>query len=184
MNAKTRYVLITFLSTSLCVAGCSSGEDSKEQARAQIQQNMEKEIYLDTNKRTYTLRKNSDGTETAVYDDGSTVTFTREEDNSLSYISGAAHLLPGMAIGYLLAKGIYTNSMEERRDHHGQPVFVPVNARKATPNEIANSKYSLSSIKRNASTRAHKFMLKANSTYPPAPVRGFGSAGARSSAIS
>lgn len=54
----------------------------------------------------YSLHKNGDGTETAKYKDGREVTFRRDENNNLNYVSGAAGLLGGLAAGYFLFHGL------------------------------------------------------------------------------
>ena len=60
---------------------------------------------MDDNGKKYTLHQNDDGTETAKYEDGQQVTFKRDEQGNLNYVSGATGLLAGLAAGYFLFHG-------------------------------------------------------------------------------
>ena len=64
------------------------------------------EALTDENGRTYHLIKNEDGTETAKYDNGDEVTFRRDENDNLNYVSGMSSLLPMMLMSYFLFHGI------------------------------------------------------------------------------
>ena len=103
---KTKYLVGAFLATALIISGC--GDDTAEQPATETPQTQTKlagQRLTDDSGVEYTLIDNGDGTETARYDDGRAVTFRREEDGSLDYISGAAGLLAGMAAGYFLFHG-------------------------------------------------------------------------------
>lgn len=65
----------------------------------------EEQRLLDDNGNGYTLFSNPYGSETASFDNGEQVTFSREEDGSLSFISGSAGLLAGMLASYYLFHG-------------------------------------------------------------------------------
>ena len=98
---KTKYLVGTFLATALLIGGCSDSETVEETAPVENSQTQKLagQRLTDDNGMEYTLIDNGDGTETARYDDGRSVTFQRQEDGSLSYLAGAAGLIAGMAAG-------------------------------------------------------------------------------------
>ena len=104
---KTKYLVGTFLATALLISGCSDSETVEETAPAETAQTQKLagQRLTDDSGVEYTLIDNGDGTETARYDDGRSVTFQRQEDGSLDYLYGAAGLLAGMAAGYYLFHG-------------------------------------------------------------------------------
>ena len=104
---KTKYLVGTFLATALLIGGCSDSETVEETAPVENSQTQKLagQRLTDDNGMEYTLIDNGDGTETARYDDGRSVTFQRQEDGSLSYLAGAAGLIAGMAAGYYLFHG-------------------------------------------------------------------------------
>ena len=105
---KTKYLVGTFLATALLISGCSDSENVEEKpapAENSQAQKLAGQRLTDDNGVEYTLIDNGDGTETARYDDGRSVTFQRQEDGSLDYLYGAAGLLATMAAGYYLFHG-------------------------------------------------------------------------------
>ena len=101
--SKTTCVLIsTFVAVS--AAGCSSDQEQY------VDENYDSTSLVDDNGKSYTLTKNSDGTETAKYDDGQQVTFKRDGDGNLNFVSGAAGLMAGLAAGYFLFHGLSPSS--------------------------------------------------------------------------
>ena len=103
VSGKTARILAAFTAASVaCVAaGCSDEDES-----ASLDYEYEDEQMVDDAGNPYTLHRNEDGTETAVYDDGREVTFQRDENNNLNFISGTAGLLSGLAMGYFLFHGL------------------------------------------------------------------------------
>ena len=103
VSGKTARILAAFTAASVaCVAaGCSDEDES-----ASLDYEYEDEQMVDDAGNPYTLHRNEDGTETAVYDDGREVTFRRDENNNLNFISGTAGLLSGLAMGYFLFHGL------------------------------------------------------------------------------
>ena len=95
ISSKTAAILAAF--TAVCaplmLAGC--GQEAPKG-----------EALTDENGRTYHLIKNEDGTETAKYDNGDEVTFRRDENDNLNYVSGMSSLLPMMLMSYFLFHGI------------------------------------------------------------------------------
>ena len=84
-SAKTAAILAAFMAAggaAVMMAGC--GQEQKAQG----------DELKDENGRTYHLVKNEDGTETAKYDNGEEVTFRRDENDNLQYVSGVSSLLP------------------------------------------------------------------------------------------
>lgn len=119
MNNRTKMLIVKFISSSLIlslVSGCISEEsdiDIKEQLPVSFQ-----EIAIDSNNlvdeqgRKYSLIENSDGTETAVFEDGQSITFKRSDSGELELISpkedsdSGLVFLAGMATSYFLFKGL------------------------------------------------------------------------------
>ena len=95
ISSKTAAILAAFTAVSapLMLAGC--GQEAPKG-----------EALTDENGRTYHLIKNEDGTETAKYDNGDEVTFRRDENDNLNYVSGMSSLLPMMLMSYFLFHGI------------------------------------------------------------------------------
>ena len=81
----------------------NKSENTEEQQQQEEYQDQE---LLDDSGKSYTLHKNADGSETARYADGQDVTFRRQDDGSLSFMSGTAGLLAGLAGGYFLFHGL------------------------------------------------------------------------------
>lgn len=89
--------LFTAVSTAVMMTGCGTAGARSAASETKL---------LDDNGETYTLRQNKDGTETAVYSDGRKVTFQKDADGDLQFVSGSSWLLPALAMGYFLSKGI------------------------------------------------------------------------------
>ena len=88
---KTILITSMFIASSI-ICGCADESLGEQQLK-------------DDNGDVYSLINNGDGTETAKYEDGREVTFKRDEDGNLNFISGAAGLLGGLAAGYFLFHG-------------------------------------------------------------------------------
>ena len=83
VSGKTARILAAFTAASVaCVAAGCSDEDEL----ASLDYEYEDEQMVDDAGNPYTLHRNEDGTETAVYDDGREVTFQRDENNNLNFI--------------------------------------------------------------------------------------------------
>ena len=108
-KSKTKYLIGAFLTTALVIYGCSSEPDSAKNPTPAETNTAVGQRLKDDSGNEYTLIDNGDGTETAKYDDGKSVTFRRQEDGSLDYLSGTAGLIAGMAAGYYLFHG-YQNT--------------------------------------------------------------------------
>ena len=114
-SKETRVLLATFMAVSAgAVAGCS-GEESD----SLVSDDTSYQRLKDDSGKEYTLIKNGDGTETAKYDNGESVTFKRDDDGNLNVVAGTAGLLAGLGAGYFLWHGLnpsgahfdsYTNS--------------------------------------------------------------------------
>jgi hypothetical protein len=100
-SKETRILLATFMAVSAgVVAGCSEEGDSL------VSDDTSYDRLKDDSGKEYTLVKNGDGTETAKYDDGESVTFKRDDDGNLNFVAGSAGLLAGLAAGYFLWHGL------------------------------------------------------------------------------
>ena len=101
ISSKTAAILAAFTAVSapLMLAGCGKGDVADVSLG-------KGEALTDENGRTYHLIKNEDGTETAKYDNGDEVTFRRDENDNLNYVSGMSSLLPMMLMSYFLFHGI------------------------------------------------------------------------------
>ena len=212
---KTKYLVATFLATALLTGGCSDSEKVEENpapAETSQTQKLAGQRLTDDNGVEYTLIDNGDGTETARYDDGRSVTFQRQEDGSLSYLAGAAGLIAGMAAGYYLFHGFsspagtwnsatnrYTVSEPLRRnDKNTSGAYTSrpsSSASSSRPNTSANSSTASNSNSKvnlskegtpssSANSSNSKVNLSKGSSSSSSAKGGFGGAGARSSAAS
>lgn len=171
LTPKTLAIVTGFTATAttLFFAGCAEETASEEQT-----------VLKDDAGETYTLRQNRDGTETADYGDGREVTFRREDDGTLSPISGTAGLLTGLATGYFLFHGFQLPSGSHFDTNTNRYVVS------GTPQKITREKrrqalssYVPSSITRTATEKASIAKGSAKSTVQSPAKSGFGSAGAR-----
>lgn len=103
---RTAAIVATFTTVAMAVgtAGCTD-EDEEMYSNVEADEAYEDQKLIDDEGRSYTLHRNEDGTETATYDNGDNVTFRRDNDNNLNFLSGTAGLLAGMAAGYYLFHG-------------------------------------------------------------------------------
>ena len=109
-SKKSMAVVSGFLLTAMTLtSGCareeppvstSSSYAADKQAPADVPTS-----FQDAAGETVQLTHNADGTDTATYADGRSVTFRRDDDGNLSATSGTASLLTGIAAGYLLSQG-------------------------------------------------------------------------------
>ena len=191
---KTKYLVATFLATALLTGGCSDSENVEENpapAETSQTQKLAGQRLTDDNGVEYTLIDNGDGTETARYDDGRSVTFRRQEDGSLDYLYGAAGLIAGMAAGYYLFHGFSSPAGTWNSATNRYTVSEPLRrndkntsgAYTSRPSSSANSSASSSNSKVNLSKESSTPKTNA-STSSSSAKSGFGGAGARTSAAS
>lgn len=151
----------TAAATTFFFAGCAEETASGEQT-----------VLKDDVGETYTLRQNRDGTETADYGDGREVTFRREDDGTLSPISGTAGLLTGLAAGYFLFHGFQLPSGSHFDTNTNRYVV------NGTPQKITGEKRRQALSTYVPSSNARTTTEKA-ATAKGSAKSGFGSAGAR-----
>lgn len=122
MNNKTKMLVLKFisssliLSTSLSLSGCISEDvDINETGEYLSEVSLDKNELIDENGRKYSLIENSDGTETALFEDGQSITFRRSSSGELELISPkndsdlidtGLGFLAGMATSYFIYKGL------------------------------------------------------------------------------
>lgn len=195
VSGKTARILAAFTAASVaCVAaGCSDDE------LASLDYEYEDEQMVDDAGNPYTLHRNEDGTETAVYDDGREVTFRRDENNNLNFISGTAGLLSGLAMGYFLFHGLQPSqpgyydkntgryvargnmqplSREERDDKY-RPYGA---AGRAASRAVSGNNSAAKAQPNNAGVKNGTNAQNNNTSVKSGAKTGFGSAGARSAA--
>lgn len=176
-SKKTKKMLAIFsaIATTMMFSGCSNSDQAS---------------YIeDDNGERYQLIENPDGTETARYRDGREVTFKRDDDGNLTFLSGAAGLLGGLAAGYYLHKGLsapqngyYDSSSNRyisrplRDDDKKRANDSTANAAAAIAATSSNNSAGSSSVSKVESTP------KTSTSTSTSVKSGFGSAGARSSA--
>ena len=180
---KTKYLVATFLATALLISGCSDSEnveENPEPAETSQSQNLAGQRLTDDNGMEYTLIDNGDGTETARYDDGRSVTFQRQEDGSLDYLYGVAGLMAGMAAGYYLFHGFSRPAGTWNPATNRYTVSEPLRRDDKNTNAAGRTSSSASS----ANSSNSKVNLSKESTPSSSAKSGFGGAGARTSAAS
>ena len=162
--------IFTSVATTVCFTGCSMDANNNE--------HYEETELVDDNGNPYTLIKNEDGTETARYEDGKEVTFRRDDEGNMDFVSGNSGLIAALAASYFLFHGMgypggyyngnsyYSNSRPPRISYGSQQASLNKMERK-----ISNSRGS-------ASTNTVK------PSNPSTAKSGFGSAGVRSSSVS
>lgn len=183
LSGKTRKALAIFTAVATTAAFASCGAEDEDASARQDNAN----VLTDSDGNEYTLTQNEDGSETADYGDGRTVTFKRDADDNLSFISGTASLLAGLAAGYYLFHGLsngrggYYNAQT-----HRYTTFDPV--QKVKDKDDVSSSGSSGSRSRSSDTKSTSTVNSKNSTKSTAKSSvssssksGFGSAGARSS---
>lgn len=170
ISSKTAAILAAFTAVSapLMLAGCG-------------QQEQKGDVLKDDQGRTYRLIKNEDGTETAKYDNGEEVTFRRDENDNLNYVSGASSLLPMLLASYFLFHGIggYSGHYDRNTGNvlNNKPAYQQ-QQQQPTTNGAATNK---SSTYQQGSTGNSG---KSTVTAPAGGKTGFGSAGVRSGGAS
>lgn len=168
------------MATSVCLATAGCVDD---EADSSLDADYDDTDLKDDDGNEYTLHKNEDGTETARYKDGREVTFRRDENNDLNYVSGAAGLLGGLAAGYFLFHGLkgggggyvyggayHPSSSISRMD------------RRERDRRISN--FTPSGKAPSSTPKVSSGSSKSSSVSSGGSKGGFGSAGARSSAAS
>lgn len=171
ISSKTAAILAAFTAVSapLMMAGC--GQQEKQQGEA----------LKDDQGRTYHLIKNEDGTETARYDNGEEVTFRRDENDNLNYVSGASSLLPMLLASYFLFHGIggYSGHYDRNTGNvlNNKPAYQQ-QQQQPTTNGAATNKSS--TYQQGSTSNGGKSTV----TAPAGGKTGFGSAGVRSGGAS
>ena len=180
---KTKYLVGAFVATALLIGGCGDEETTEVPTQDQTQ-NLAGQRLTDDNGVEYTLIDNGDGTETARYDDGRSVTFRRQEDGSLDFLSGTAGLIAGMAAGYFLFHGFSSPAGNWDASRNRYTVSEPLKSTNNPANAASTAKPSTNSTATNSNS-------KVNLSKDPAPKSsaatssnssaksGFGNAGAR-----
>ena len=172
-SKKTKKMLAIFsaVATTMMFSGCSNSDQAS---------------YIeDDNGERYQLIENPDGTETARYRDGREVTFKRDDDGNLTFMSGAAGLLGGLAAGYYLHKGLsapqngYYDSGSNRYVSH--PLKNDDNDKKSANNSTANTAAAKAAVSSNSTGSKVESAPKTSTSKAASVKSGFGSAGARSS---
>ena len=190
---KTKYLVGAFVATALLMGGCGDEETAEVPAQNQTQ-SLAGQRLTDDNGVEYTLIDNGDGTETARYDDGRSVTFRRQEDGSLDFLSGTAGLIAGMAAGYFLFHGFsspagtwnsttnrYTVSEPlQRRSTPTSAASTANTAKPSTPSSNATSSNTNSTAANSANSNSKVNLSKDSSSSTNSSAKsGFGTAGAR-----
>ncbi|WP_416177819.1 hypothetical protein [Dialister sp.] len=169
-SAKTAAILAAFMAVSgaaVMMAGC--GQEQQKDRKDQ-----QEDVLTDENGRKYELIKNDDGTETAKYENGDEVTFRRDDNDNLQYVSGMSSLLPMLMMSYFLFHGINGYS-----GHYDRNTGSVLNDRPAYTEQKKNPNYGNT----NGSTyQSGKSSGKTTVTAPAGGKTGFGGAGARGGA--
>lgn len=220
MLVNTKNLLTKLLSTSLIIstsfaisACCDEKIDEidSEVFDELADQNTSQKL-IDSDGNYYILTDNNDGTETAVFENGKSITFKRNDNNDLEIISAkneddsifedSASIISGMLIGYFLSKGLSApsgyyqgNSFKtteqprqfseiEQRNYAKQYEEDAENRRyrRTGSNGIVSNTYTMAASKVSPSSSN----VKVNLTKPPSATAktGFGSVGVRTSAVS
>lgn len=176
ISSKTAAILAAFTAVSapLMLAGC--GQQEKQQGEA----------LTDDQGRTYHLIKNEDGTETARYDNGEEVTFRRDENDNLNYVSGASSLLPMLLASYFLFHGIggYSGHYDRNTGNvlNNKPAYQQQQQQQQQPagTGAGTTANKSGSYQQGSTSNGGKSTV----TAPAGGKTGFGSAGVRSGGAS
>ena len=174
ISSKTAAILAAFtaISAPLMLSGC--GQEKQQQGEA----------LTDDQGRTYHLIKNEDGTETARYDNGEEVTFRRDEDNNLNYVSGMSSLLPMMLASYFLFHGIggYSGHYDRNTGNvlNNKPAYQQTQQQPGTNTGTAAAGNKSGTYQQGTTGNSGKSTVAA----PAGGKTGFGSAGVRSGGAS
>ena len=185
--------LFTVMATTVSFSGCGDEEIPQAEERDDYE-NFAGDVLTDEAGREYKLHDNGDGTETARYANGDSVTFRRDE-GGLSFLSGTAGLLAGLAAGYFIHRGLSGGhggyyDANRKRYVASEPVR-PLKKEKEDKNSSNYRSSSGSSSSSKKSSEAGKAAAKSSassaknsetgSTKSSVSAKsGFGSAGARS----
>ena len=185
--------LFTVMATTVSFSGCGDEEVPQAEERDDYE-NFAGDVLTDEAGREYKLHDNGDGTETARYANGDSVTFRRDE-GGLSFLSGTAGLLAGLAAGYFIHRGLSGGhggyyDANRKRYVASEPVR-PLKKDKEDKNSFnyRSSSGSRSSSKNSSeagkaaaksSAAAAKNSATGNTKSSVSAKSGFGSAGARS----
>ena len=184
LSGKTTKALAIFTAVATTAVFSSCGVEDEDASARQNEAN----VLTDSDGNEYTLTQNADGSETADYGDGRKVTFKRDDNGNLNFISGTASLLAGLAAGYYLfhgfsnGRGGYYNAQT-----HRYTTYEPVQRIKDKDDRYgsgySSSSSSRSSSSKSASVSSSKSSTKSTtkSSVSSSSKSGFGSAGARSS---
>ena len=174
-SKKTKKMIAIFsaVATTMMFSGCSNSDQAS---------------YIeDDNGERYQLIENPDGTETARYRDGREVTFKRDDDGNLTFLSGAAGLLGGLAAGYYLHKGLSApqNGYYDSSRYISRPLRD--DDKKSANNSTANAAAAIAATSSNNSAGSSSVSKvestpKTSTSTSTSVKSGFGSAGVRSSA--
>ena len=171
-SAKTAAILAAFMAVSgaaVMMAGCGQ-EQQKDQ------KNQQEDVLTDENGRKYQLIKNDDGTETAKYENGDEVTFRRDDNDNLQYVSGMSSLLPMLMMSYFLFHGINGYS-----GHYDRNTGSVLNDRPAYTEQKKNQNTTTYGTGSGA-YKSGQSSGKTTVTAPAGGKTGFGGAGARGGA--
>ena len=185
--------LFTVMATTVSFSGCGDEEVPQAEERDDYE-NFAGDVLTDEAGREYKLHDNGDGTETARYANGDSVTFRRDE-GGLSFLSGTAGLLAGLAAGYFIHRGLsggHGGYYDANRKRY--VASEPVRPLKKDKEDKNSSNYRSSSGSRSSSKNsseagkasakssaaAAKNSATGNTKSSVSAKSGFGSAGARS----
>lgn len=189
---KTKYLVGAFMATALLMGGCFSDDKQETPVSNATTEKLAGQRLTDDNGVEYTLIDNGDGTETARYDDGRSVTFRRQEDGSLDFLSGTAGLIAGMAAGYFLFHGFNSGGGTWDASRNRYTVNEPLQRRNTNttagaPSASSNAQKSSTATNSNTNSNSKVNLSKdsaSSSSTNSSAKSGFGSAGARSSGTS
>lgn len=170
-SKKTKKMLAIFsaIATTMMFSGCSNSDQAS---------------YIeDDNGERYQLIENPDGTETARYRDGREVTFKRDDDGNLTFLSGAAGLLGGLAAGYYLHKGLSAPQNGYYDSSSNRYISRPLrdDDKKRANNSMVNAGATKAAVSSNSTGSKVESAPKTSTSNTTSVKSGFGSAGARSS---
>ena len=171
-SKKTKKMLAIFsaVATTMMFSGCSNSDQAS---------------YIeDDNGERYQLIENPDGTETARYRDGREVTFKRDDDGNLTFLSGAAGLLGGLAAGYYLHKGLSAPQSGYYDSSSNRYISRPLrdDDKKRANNSMVNAGATKAAVSSDSTGNKVESAPKTSTSNTTSVKSGFGSAGARSSA--
>lgn len=171
-SKKTKKMLAIFsaVATTMMFSGCSNSDQAS---------------YIeDDNGERYQLIENPDGTETARYRDGREVTFKRDDDGNLTFLSGAAGLLGGLAAGYYLHKGLSAPQNGYYDSSSNRYISRPLrdDDKKRANNSMVNAGATKAAVSSDSTGNKVESAPKTSTSNTTSVKSGFGSAGARSSA--